>query len=103
MTKKPDSEFTDLGTFLYEIGNKVNKEGESLLALAKVWFHDGSEYRVLRQYGIDLINLSEQLLELKKQLCTPCLMKSVAVILSFTNSHSEERETEQNQHITGNQ
>jgi hypothetical protein len=106
MTKKPDSEFTDMGTFLYEIGNRLNKEGDSLLALAKVWFSEGNEYRVLRQYGVDLINLSEQLLEIKGQLCRPCLMKSVAIILSFTNSPSEERETDQNQHediLTGNQ
>lgn len=94
MTKKLDLEFTDLGTFLYEIGNKLKKEGESLLALAKMWFSKGDEYRVLHQYGVDLINLSEQLLELKRQLCGPCLMKSVAITLSFTNSHSEEKEKE---------
>ncbi len=77
---------TDLGTFLVNTAQRLIKEGNSLRALAGMWFEEGDEERVLRQCGIDISELGEQLLVLQSQLCKDCTLKSVTAKLSFDDS-----------------
>ena len=89
MDKQFDTEEqTDLGTFLGRIAYRLNKEGNALQALAKMWFEDeGEEKRkILEQSGIDTNYLGEQLLALRNQLCQTCMLRSVSIQMCFINS-----------------
>ncbi|MFQ5647252.1 MAG: hypothetical protein ACE5GM_10000 [bacterium] len=88
---------TDLGTFLYEISNCLEKEGSALQCLARTWYEPGDpEHTTVRQFGIDISDLGEQLMALKKQLCTACLTKEVMTAISFKGSQ-EPKSTEKDQ------
>lgn len=84
------SDRTDLVSFLCKISNKLIKEGNSLQALGELWFDKKDEKLiVLNEFGIDINNLGEQLLELQKHLCQTCAMKSVTVTQYFIDSDEE--------------
>lgn len=90
-------EQTDLGTFLGRIAYQLNKEGNSLQALAMMWFEDeGEEKRkILGQSGIDLSIWGEKLLAIRDRLCQECKLQSVSIIISFSsdNKFTDKKET----------
>ncbi len=88
-----EEESTDLETFIGKIGYRLIKEGDSLQALAEMWFDRGDEkLSVTRQYGIDLTDIGEQLLSLKSRLCQRCKLQEMRVVLVFDGSADENAE-----------
>lgn len=88
-------EATDLGTFLGWLSNRLCKEGNSLQALAEMWFDNKSEEQnTIREFGVTINDMGQMLLALRKQLCQPCMLKQVKTTIHFPdNSTSEKKET----------
>ncbi len=60
-----DTEITDMGTYLGRIGSRLDKEGNALQALARMWGDDNQN--IVRTFGADIIDLGEQLLAMKNR------------------------------------
>ena len=85
-----DTENTDMGTYLGRIGARLAKEGHSLQALARMWGEDNQS--IVRTFGADIIDMGEQLLELRKRLCKKCKLLEVRVKIVFNDSTDENAE-----------
>ena len=92
MIDQVDTENTDMGTYLGRIGSSLTKEGHSLQALARMWGEDNQN--IVSAFGADIIDLGEQLLELRKRLCKKCKLQEVKVILSFNDFPEEGNESQ---------
>jgi len=91
MQSQLDNEMTDMATFIYELGNRLKKEGSSLQSLAKTWFgEDNDEYYDCRQIGIDIRIAGKIVLDLRKHLCRDCKLKNAGIRLDI-ESISEEK------------
>ncbi len=100
MDKQYDTEIqTDLGTFLGRIAYRLLKEGNSLQALAKMWFEDeGEEKRkILEQSGIDLSIWGEKLLAIRDRLCQNCKLQPVSIFMSFDDGSNTREEKNDNE------
>ncbi len=83
-------EATDIGTLLGWISNRLSKEGNSLQALAEMWFDKGEDkQRVFKEFGVSVCTMGEQLLAIRNQICQDCLLKPVSIFMNFT-SHNDE-------------
>ena len=90
MTDHVDTEITDVGTYLGRIGSRLDKEGNALQALARMWGDDNQS--IVRTFGADIIDLGEQLLAMKKCLCKKCKLQEVKVKIVFNDSSDENAE-----------
>ncbi len=90
MTDQVDTEITDVGTYLGRIGSRLDKEGNALQALARMWGEDNQS--IVRTFGADIIDMGEQLLELRKRLCKKCKLQEVKVKIVFNDSSDENAE-----------
>ena len=96
MIDQVDTDITDLGTYLGKIARRLIKEGDSLQALAGIWYEKGND-NIVRTFGGDIASLGELLLALRNRLCQKCMMQEVKIILNFgsSNSPAEEKKTDQ--------
>jgi hypothetical protein len=91
-------EVTDMGTFMGRVAYKLSKEGHALQALADMWFNKKEDkFFVIRQQGIDIGHLAEELLLLRNQLCKDCMLKEVAVTIHIDSSDSPKKAKEVDQ------
>ncbi len=83
MEHKPD--FTDVGTFLLNIGRRLEKEGAALQAMADQWFEDRGtdENAILCTYGVEVARLVRTLLLVTDQLCQDCKIKRLSETVIF--------------------
>jgi len=89
MKIQKDTKITDMGSFLSEIENKLFKEGAVLQSLAKTWFEEGDEHKILCQSGLDISTLARELRILRKRLCKTCQLQSVTAGLSLKVSSTD--------------
>ncbi len=83
-------ENTDIGTLLGWISHRLSKEGNSLQALAEMWFDKGEDKQnTIKEFGVSVGGLGEQLLAIRNQICQNCLLKPVNIFMNF-ESHEEE-------------
>ena len=94
---KHQPEYTDLFTFLINIGCKLEKEGAALQALADQLFEDKAvdENKILQTYGVDIAHLGRKLVPAIEQLCQPCKLKQLSetIIFSDNSSGSSQKES----------
>jgi hypothetical protein len=77
-------ENTDIGTLLGWISHRLSKEGNSLQALAEMWFDKGEDKQhVFKEFGVSVSTMGEQLLAIRNQICQTCQLKTVNIIMNF--------------------